>query len=49
MYFYREKWDWLGGADLDTECDAIPGDKEGTYGLDVVDEDVTLDVVCWKS
>ena len=47
--FMLEKWDWLGGADLDTECDAIPGDKEGTYGLDVVDEDVTLDVVCWKS
>jgi len=44
-----EKWDWLGGADLDTECDAIPGDNEGTYGIDVVDKDIALDAVCWKS
>lgn len=47
--FMLEKWGWLGGADLDTECDAIPGDREGTYGLDVVDKDITLDAVCWKS
>ena len=45
----QEKWDWLGGIKVGTECDAIPGDEDGTYGLRLGDVDIILNAVCWQS
>ena len=45
----QEKWDWLGGIKVGTECDAIPGDEDGTYGLSLGDEDIILNSECWQS
>ena len=40
-------WERTSGPKPDSDCDAAPGFKDNIYALEVIDQDVVLDTVCW--
>ena len=40
-------WEMVSMPTADSECDAAPGNKHNIYAMEVLDQDVVLDTVCW--
>ena len=40
-------WERTSGPKPDSDCDAAPGFEDNIYALEVIDQDVVLDTVCW--
>ena len=41
-------WERTSGPKPDSDCDAAPGFKDNIYALEVLDQSVVLDPVCWQ-
>tara|TARA_Y100000768_G_scaffold387793_1_gene380307 strand:+ start:402 stop:2054 length:1653 start_codon:yes stop_codon:yes gene_type:complete len=41
-------WEMTSTPTADSECDAAPGHKYNIYAMEVLDQDVVLDTVCWQ-